>query len=295
MKAIILAGGAGTRLFPLTQAISKQILPIYDKPMIYYPLSIMMLAGIRDVLIISTPRDLPMIEGLLGSGHNIGINISYKVQEKPNGIAECFIIADDWLKNDNGEYDTSCLILGDNIFYGGNLLTQIREASKLQSGANIFGYRVHDPRRYGVVNIDSKNKPIKIVEKPQNPESPWAVTGLYFYDQQVVNMAKNLKPSARGELEITDINDIYLQQGQLEVSLLSRGTAWLDAGTPESLHQASSFVKMVEDRQSLKIACIEEIAYRMGYINREELQQLRDYCGKGSYGEYLQMIMDERN
>jgi len=283
MKGIILAGGAGTRLYPSTIVTSKQLLPIYDKPMIYYPLSTLMFAGIRDVLIISTPEDTPKYEAILGDGKRLGMSFSYKVQEKPEGIAQAFIIADDFIGIDN-----SCLILGDNVFYGHGLPEIIKRAGSLTDGAVVFGYPVHDPQRYGVVDFDASGRVLSIEEKPQNPKSDYAVPGLYFYDNEVVEIAKNLKPSARGELEITAVNTVYLQKGKLKVELLGRGIAWLDTGTPDSLLEAASFVATIERRQGLKIACIEEIAFRMGYINKKELQELITVLPKSIYRDYLE-------
>ncbi len=285
MKGIILAGGAGTRLYPSTIVTSKQLLPIYDKPMIYYPLSTLMFAGIRDVLIISTPEDTPKYEAILGDGKRLGMSFSYKVQEKPEGIAQAFIIADDFIGIDN-----SCLILGDNVFYGHGLPEIIKRAGSLTDGAVVFGYPVHDPQRYGVVDFDASGRVLSIEEKPQNPKSDYAVPGLYFYDNEVVEIAKNLKPSARGELEITAVNTVYFQKGKLKVELLGRGIAWLDTGTPDSLLEAASFVATIERRQGLKIACIEEIAFRMGYINKKELQELITVLPKSIYRDYLEKL-----
>ena len=289
MKGIILAGGSGTRLAPLTKTISKQILPIYDKPMIYYPLSVLMLAGIRDILIISTPRDLPMIEALLGDGSDIGIKLSYIEQAKPEGIAQAFILGADFIGD-----DCVCLILGDNIFYGGNLSKKVEQvAGNLSSGATVFAYRVHDPERYGVVSFDENGRALNIEEKPEKPKSSWAVTGLYFYDNKVVEIARNLKPSKRGELEITDVNKEYLKQGKLKVSILDRGTAWLDTGTFQSLMQAGQFVQVIEERQGLKIGAIEEVAYKMGFINANQLNQLAQPLLKSGYGTHLMSLLEE--
>lgn len=285
MKGIILAGGAGTRLYPSTVVTSKQLLPIYDKPMVYYPLSTLMFAGIREVLIISTPEDTPKYEAILGDGKHLGMKFSYKVQEKPEGIAQAFIIADEFIGLDN-----VCLILGDNVFYGHGLPEIIKRAGALTDGAVVFGYPVHDPQRYGVVDFDENGKVLSIEEKPRQPKSNYAVPGLYFYDNEVVEIAKNLKPSARGELEITAVNDAYLQKGKLKVELLGRGIAWLDTGTPDSLLEAAHFVATIERRQGLKIACIEEIAYRMGYINKKELQELIAALPKSIYRDYLEKL-----
>jgi glucose-1-phosphate thymidylyltransferase len=289
MKAIILAGGSGTRLHPLTKTISKQMLPIYDKPMIFYPLSVLMLAGIEEILIISTPRDIPFFKQLLGDGSQFGISLSYTIQEKPNGIAESFIIADSFIGN-----DSVCLILGDNIFYGEDVTSNLGRAIQRSSGGTVFAYQVKDPARYGVVEFDENKKPTSIVEKPVNPKSNWAVTGLYCYDNQVVDIAKSLKPSARGELEITDVSNVYLNQGNLNIEFLSRGVAWLDTGTVNSLLSASVFVQTLEERQGLKIACPEEVAYKKNYIDKEQLVRLADGYGKNEYGNYLREIAEER-
>ncbi len=287
MKGIILAGGAGTRLAPMTNSISKQILPVYDKPMIYYPLSILMLAGIKDILIISTPRDIPMIKALLGDGGRVGINIQYKEQPNPDGIAQAFILGEDFIGN-----DSVCLVLGDNIFYGQNLVAKIENATKITKGGVVFGYHVKDPERYGVVEFDANGKAVSLEEKPKQPKSSWAVTGLYFYDNDVVKIAKSLKPSARGELEITDVNKVYLERGDLSVELMGRGVAWLDTGTPDSLLAAAQFVQTVEARQGLKIACIEEIALRKGFISREHFSKLAAEF-KSDYGSYMTSVLRE--
>ena len=285
MKGIILAGGSGTRLHPLTLAVSKQLMPVYDKPMIYYPLSTLMLAGIREILIISTPKDLPLFQQLLGDGTQLGCEFSYAVQEQPNGLAEAFIIGEKFIGN-----DSVALILGDNIFYGSGLSTLLQESTR-GTGGTIFAYQVNDPERYGVVEFDSNKRVVSIEEKPLQPKSDYAVPGLYFYDNRVVEYAKKIKPSNRGELEITDINQIYLQNNELNVSIFNRGTAWLDTGTFHSLMQAGQFVQVIEDRQGLKIGAIEEVAYRMGYINRAELHQLAKPLCKSGYGEYLMRIV----
>ncbi|MBM3251218.1 MAG: glucose-1-phosphate thymidylyltransferase RfbA [Candidatus Omnitrophica bacterium] len=287
MKGIILAGGSGTRLYPITRAISKQLIPVYDKPMIYYPLSTLMLAGIRDILIISAPYALSSFEGLLGDGSNLGINISYTCQAAPKGIAESFIIGERFIGKGN-----VCLILGDNIFYGHNLPDLLKETSRSKDSATIFGYFIKDPQRYGVIEFDGKDKVLSIAEKPQKPKSNYVVTGLYFYDNEVVKLAKSLKPSSRGELEITDINNEYLKKKKLEVKLLGRGCAWLDMGTPDSLIEASTFIKTIEDRQGLKVGCIEEVAYRMGYIDAAGLERLI-HSLPASYGEYLKGILKD--
>ena len=289
MKGIILAGGSGTRLYPITKGISKQLIPVYDKPMIYYPLSTLMLAGITDILVISTPEYTPLFEQLLGDGSDIGVSLTYKVQEKPNGLAEAFILGADFICD-----DSVCLILGDNIYYGSGLSKLVQEAAEKTDGATVFGYHVNDPERFGVVEFDDNMKALSIEEKPENPKSNYAVTGLYFYDNTVVEKAKNLKPSDRGELEITDINKLYLDEGKLDVKLMGRGYAWLDTGTHDSMMEASSFIATIQKRQNLKVACLEEIAYRMGYISKEKLVELAQPMKKNDYGQYLLRLAKEQ-
>jgi glucose-1-phosphate thymidylyltransferase len=289
MKGIILAGGAGTRLYPITRSISKQIIPVYDKPMIYYPLSVLMLAGIREILIISTPTDIKLYEELFGTGEQLGLKISYKIQPSPDGLAQAFILGEDFIGTDN-----VCLILGDNIFYGYNFRLIVEESAKLEDGAIVFGYYVKDPQRYGVVEFNEERKVVSIEEKPEKPKSSYAVTGLYFYSNDVVKKAKSLKPSARGELEITDLNRLYLEENRLNVKLLGRGFAWLDTGTHDSLLQASNFIATIEQRQGLKVSCIEEIAYKKGFISREQLIALAQPLSKNQYGEYLLRLAEKQ-
>lgn len=282
MKGIILAGGSGTRLYPITKVVSKQLIPVYDKPMIYYPLSTLMLAGIQDILIISTPVDTPRFEDLFGNGHDLGLNISYAVQKNPNGLAEAFIIGKEFIGD-----DSVCLILGDNIYYGGGLSDMLQRAAKKVQGATVFGYHVNDPERFGVVDFDENMHAKSIVEKPKHPASNYAVTGMYFYDNQVVDIAQGIRPSARGELEITDINQAYLAKDELDVELMGRGFAWLDTGTHDSLQAAGSFIATVQKRQNLKVACLEEVAYRMGYIDADKVYELAQPLKKNDYGQYL--------
>lgn len=289
MKGIILAGGSGTRLYPVTQVTSKQLLPVYDKPMIYYPLSTMMLAGIRDILIITTPQDSAQFQSLLKDGQQWGIRLSYAVQPRPEGLAQAFLIGRDFIGD-----DSVCLILGDNIFYGHGLPPLLQDAATRDAGATVFAYRVRDPERYGVVEFDRQGQAISLEEKPLQPRSDYAVTGLYFYDRRVVEMAERVRPSTRGELEITDLNRLYLEEGGLRVQVMGRGFAWLDTGTHDSLLQASQFVQTVEDRQGLKIACVEEVAYQMGFINAEQLATLAEPLKKSGYGSYLLSLLKNR-
>lgn len=289
MKGIILAGGSGTRLYPITKSISKQIIPVYDKPMIYYPLSVLMLAGIRDILVISTPKDIVLYKDLLGDGSQLGIKISYEIQPSPDGLAQAFIIGENFLGSDN-----VCLVLGDNIFYGYSFGKILQDTAKLKDGAVVFGYYVKDPERYGVVEFDEKGNAISLEEKPANPKSNYAVTGLYFYSNDVVAKAKTLKPSPRGELEITDLNRLYLNENRLRVELMGRGMAWLDTGTHDSLLQASNFIATIEQRQGLKVSCIEEIAYNHGFIDKDQLLKLAEPMKKNQYGEYLISLANEK-
>ena len=289
MKGIILAGGKGTRLYPMTQAVSKQLLPIYDKPLVYYPLSVLMLAGIKDVLIISTPEDTPVYERLLGDGRRLGMNFSYKVQETPRGLADAFVLGEEFIGD-----DSVCLILGDNVFYGQDLTRVLRQAGTLEQGATIFGYPVKDARSFGVVEFDQNRKVVSIEEKPQKPKSNYAVPGLYFYDNQVVEIAKNVKPSARGEIEITAVNNAYLDKGELNVILLGRGMAWLDTGTPTAMLQAAEYVEAVQSRQGFYIACLEEIAWRRGFISIDQLRELGEELKMTDYGQYILSLVNEQ-
>lgn len=291
MKGIVLAGGSGTRLYPVTKVACKQLLPIYDKPLIYYPLSTLMLAGIKDILIISTPEDTPKMKELLGTGESLGISLSYAVQEKPRGLADAFIVGKDFIGKDN-----VCLVLGDNIFYGASIREMLQKAAKVKKGASVFAYPVQDPKRFGVVEFDDDKKVISLEEKPAKPKSNWAVVGLYFYDNTVVERAENLAPSARGEIEITDLNRTYMNDGLLKVHIFGRGFAWLDTGTPESMMDAGNFVKIIEERQGFKISCLEEIAYRMGFIDLEGLEKTGKELRKSNYGKYiLSLVKDEQN
>lgn len=290
MKGIVLAGGSGTRLYPITKSISKQIIPVYDKPMIYYPVSILLLAGIKEILIISTPQDIHLYQNLLGDGSSLGVRFEYAIQPSPDGLAQAFLIGEEFIGD-----DSVCMVLGDNIFYGYNLSNMLKEAAALKDGAIVFGYYVNDPERYGVAEFNAEGKVLSIEEKPEKPKSNYAVTGLYFYSNDVVKKAKSLKPSARGELEITDLNKLYLAEGRLNVQLMGRGVAWLDTGTHDSLLEASNFIATIQNRQGLQVACLEEIAYNYGYINREQLLKLAEPLKKNFYGQYLIKIADEPN
>ncbi len=289
-KGIILAGGSGSRLHPLTLGVSKQLMPVYDKPMIYYPISTLMLAGITEILIITTPRDKEVFQQLLGDGSSWGVSFSYAIQPSPDGLAQAFLIGEEFLGNSN-----ACLILGDNIYYSHGLSKTLQQVTTRETGATVFGYYVNDPQRYGVVDFDANGKVTDIEEKPKNPKSSYAVTGLYFYDNDVIEIAKSIKPSQRGELEITDVNKVYLNRGDLCVELLGRGTAWLDTGTHDSLFDAANFIKLIEERQNLKVCCPEEIAYRMGYINGQQLERLAAPLIKSGYGEYLQRVLHDKS
>jgi glucose-1-phosphate thymidylyltransferase len=290
MKGIILAGGSGTRLYPITKSISKQIIPVYDKPMIYYPLSVLMLAGLKEILIISTPQDIPLYKNLLGDGSDLGMKLEYAIQPSPDGLAQAFIIGEEFIGDDE-----VCMILGDNIFYGFDFSRTLREAASIKEGAVVFGYYVNDPERYGVAEFDADGKVLSLEEKPDSPKSNYAVTGLYFYGNDVVGKAKNLKPSKRGELEITDLNRLYLEEGRLSMKIMGRGMAWLDTGTHDSLLDASNFIATIENRQGLKVACIEEIAFRNGYIDKEQLLKLAEPLRKNHYGEYLIKIANDKS
>ncbi|MDU6923477.1 glucose-1-phosphate thymidylyltransferase RfbA [Franconibacter helveticus] len=290
MKGIVLAGGSGTRLYPITQGVSKQLLPVYDKPMIYYPISVLMLAGIKDILIITTPEDMPAFQRLLGTGEQFGINLSWAVQPSPDGLAQAFIIGEEFINN-----EPCALVLGDNIYFGQSFGKKLEAAAQITSGATVFGYQVLDPERFGVVEFDANYKALSIEEKPLKPKSHWAVTGLYFYDNKVVEMAKEVKPSARGELEITTLNQMYLERGELQVELLGRGFAWLDTGTHDSLVEASQFIHTIEKRQGMKVACLEEIAFRKGWMNKEQVAEQIKKLSKTDYGRYLQLLISEND